>query len=120
VRPHQIAVPSPAVSGQLDNSRGRVTWWAFRETTGIAGAAFRLWDGTNNGGRLMAPFGLNIGESVREWPGLHSLYYETGLYLEVISGTFEGVVQVISWDEWSEEGIPVVIVGDVTVNVEGP
>lgn len=115
--PHQIAVPAPAVSTQLDNRAGRVTWWGWRETTGTAGAAFRLWDGTGNGGRLIAPFSLNLAESVRERAGKDSLPYVSGLFLEVISGTFEGTVQVISDnDDWGD-ATPVVIVGNVTVEV---
>jgi len=105
------------VSGQLDNRSGRVTWWGFRETSGVAGAAFRLWDGSSNNGRLLAPFALNTGESVREWPGPHSLDFETGLYLEVLSGTFEGVVQVLSDDNGTDYGIPVVLVGQVDIQV---
>jgi len=45
------------------------------------------------------------------------LPYRVGLYLEVITGTIEGVVMVVSAGDGHEDGIPVVIVGDLTVNV---
>jgi hypothetical protein len=117
VKSHQIATASPAVSGILDNSRGRLVWFAFRETTGIAGAVFRLWDGSNNAGKDICPVSLNPSESTREYIGHISLPYETGLFLEVVSGSVEGSVLVISHDELWGDAMPVVVVGNITVEV---
>jgi hypothetical protein len=90
----------------------------MRELSGSTTASFRLWDGSSNAGALLAPFNLNANESVREWPGPHSLTYEIGLYLEVISGSFEATFQVISADEW-DCGVPTVafVIGEVDVNL---
>lgn len=120
MRAHHLNVPSPAASGLLDGGAGKVTWWGFRELSGTGGAAFRLWDGSNTTGRMIAPFSLNPSESVREWPGAHSLPYVTGLYLEVISGSFEGTIQVVNTLEDYGEGMPVVVIGTVDVEVNVP
>lgn len=117
MKAHQIAVPTPAVSGQLDNASGRLLWWAFRETTGAAPCTFRLWDGSNNAGRLMVPFSLSANGSTRDYPGMHSLPYVTGLYLEVLTGTFEGTVYVLSGKHDEPYGIPVIIIGDVSIDI---
>ncbi|MGH7748059.1 MAG: hypothetical protein ACREQ5_25370, partial [Candidatus Dormibacteria bacterium] len=92
------------MSAVLDNASGRVVWWAWRETTGAAPATFRLWDGSNNGGQLLVPFSLSANGSTRDYPGLHSLPYSIGLYLEVLTGTVEGVVMVISVNHDEEYG----------------
>lgn len=94
-------------------------YWAWRETSGASTATFRLWDGSNNGGAMVAPFTLQPNESVREFPGFHSLPYRVGLFLEILSGTIEGQVTVVPWSERDGEwGVPVIVVGsvDLTVN----
>lgn len=120
MRPHSISLQNlnvAAVSGQVDNGGGHLVWYAMRETSGTAVASFRLWDGTSNGGRLLLPVNLNPNGSVREWPGAHTLAYETGLYLEVLAGTFEGTVQVIPKDEWDQHQADVLaIIGQLTIN----
>jgi hypothetical protein len=97
-------------------------YWSWRETSGTTAAIWRLWDGSNNAGALVAPFSLNAGESIREFPGFHTLPYRVGLFLEVLSGTIEGQVTIIPWGEKEGEyGMPVVIVGsvDLTLNAYG-
>lgn len=88
----------------------------------VAGAIFRFWDGSNNAGSLVAPFSLDPGESVREFPGFHSLPYRVGLFLEIVSGVVEGQVTIVPVEEWPEGGgIPVFVIGsvDLTVNAYG-
>jgi hypothetical protein len=46
------------------------------------------------------------------------LPYRTGLFLEVVSGSIEGTVQVLSADEWEGGGMPVIVLGSVTVEVQ--
>jgi hypothetical protein len=103
----------------VDGRGGRIVYWAFRETSGASPATFRFWDGSSNGGLLVAPISLDPGESIREFPGFHSLPYRIGLFLEVLSGTVEGQVTIVPVEEWPEGGgIPVFVVGsvDLTVN----
>lgn len=122
MRPRLLPIPGPAASGPLDGRGGRIVFWTFRETTGGAPATFRVWDGSSAAGALIAPFSLDPGESVREFPGFHSLPYRVGLFLEVITGTFEGQVTIVPVEEWPEGGgIPVFVIGsvDLTFNSTG-
>lgn len=122
MRPRIISINTPAVSTQLDGRGGVITYWAFRETTGNATATCRLWDGSGNGGALIAPITLAANESIREFPGHHALPYHSGLFLEVLSGSIEGQVTVIALEEWPHEGaLPVFVVGsvDLTLNDYG-
>lgn len=119
MRPRVFTVPGPAVSGSLDGAGGRIAFYAFRETSGASAAVIRLWDGSNNAGNLLLPISLNPGESVREVPGMHTLPYEVGLFLEVVSGTVEGQVTTLELPSHAEGwGIPVFVIGsvDLTVN----
>lgn len=112
-----IPLPTPLASGQLDFASGRVTWWGFRETTGTASAVFRLWDSSTNAGKLLVPFTLSPNESTRDVPGWHGLVYETGLFFELVSGTVEGALEVVNLDHGEDYGVPVVIIGELDVNV---
>lgn len=103
-------------SGLLDNTAGRITWHAWRETTGTSPAVIRLWDGTGTGGKLLVPVSLLAGQSTRDYTGEHAMPYQTGLYLEVVSGTVEGQVLALAEGEWLG-GAPVFIVGELDVNV---
>lgn len=72
----------------------RVLFWAFRETTGSAGATFRLRDGSDTGGEIIAPFALLKGGSTRDWMGPQGIPCRAGVYLEMLSGSVEGSVTV--------------------------
>lgn len=115
-KPRRLDVAIPAVSALLDNTAGRITWWSWRETTGGAPATFQLFDGSNDEGSLIVTISLTAGQSTRDYLGPHCLPYSTGLWLEVISGTFEGVVYALSEKEWGE-GLPAVVIGEVDVNI---
>ncbi|MGH3571173.1 MAG: hypothetical protein ACRDUW_04990 [Pseudonocardiaceae bacterium] len=117
MRAHPLSIPSTAVSAQIDNAGGRVVWWAWRETTGAASATFRLRDGSGSAGQLLVPFSLAANDSTRDYPGLHSIPYDIGLYLEVLTGTVEGVVMVISGRHDEPYGVPVVIIGQLDVQI---
>ena len=117
MRAHQIAVANPPTSAILDNSGGWLTWFAWQETSGVSSAAFQLIDGSTAAGRLLCPVSLNPSESTRDWIGPHALPYETGLYLNVISGTIEGSLIVVSRDQREEYAMPVVVIGEVDINV---
>jgi len=117
VEAHHIALPSPLVSTQVDNSTGYLVWWAFRETSTTASLTLRLWDGTGPNSRLLLPISLINSCSTREWPGNHALPYVSGLFLELVSGTGEGSVQVCSALPGEPYGIPAIIIGEVDVNI---
>jgi hypothetical protein len=67
--------------------------WAVAETTNAAGASFRLWDGVNVQGSVLARVNLATNESNRERagpPGIHVV--SGGIYLQMLSGSIEGVI----------------------------
>jgi hypothetical protein len=117
VLPRHIRVGSAGVTGALDNGSGRVIWWAFRETSGSATAAFRLWDSSTNAGALLLPVGLNASESVSDSSGPFGIPYRVGLYLEVLSGAFEGTIQVIDLHEHRLTCLPAIVVGEVNLDL---
>jgi hypothetical protein len=117
VRPRILTVTAPGSSGLLDGAGGRVVWWAWRETSGTAGAVLRLWDGSGPNGGLLVPISLNAGESTRDFPGWHSLPYRTGLFLELVVGSIEGQVTVVPWADDEHWGVPVLVMGNVTVDI---
>jgi hypothetical protein len=120
MRPRILPIGSPAISGVVDGRAGHIVYWALRETSGTNPAMFRLWDGSNNQGSMIAPFSLDPGESIRENSGMHSLPYRVGLYLEILSGTIEGQITSVLWDDWPEQGgIPVFVIGSVEIDVRG-
>ncbi len=121
MRPHLLPVPGPAVSGPLDNAGGRVVYWSFAETAGAV-AKFRLWDSSSAAGVILATFSFVANQSVREFPGFHSLPYKTGLFLEVESGAIEGVVSVLPFtdNDTEQEGVPVFIIGSVELDINLP
>ena len=71
---------------------------------------------------MLATFSFVANQSVREFPGFHSLPYKTGLFLEVESGSIEGVVSVLPFagDDIAQEGMPVFIIGSVDLNIDVP
>lgn len=67
--------------------------YALAETTGAASAAIRLRDGNLAAGEVIARVDLLANESVRDFWTPHGVRVATGhLFLEVVSGSVEGVV----------------------------
>ena len=67
--------------------------YAVAETTGTATAAIRLRDGNNANGEVIARVNLVANESVRDFWTPDGVRVFTGhLFLEVVSGSVEGVV----------------------------
>ena len=113
MRPRNVNIPARSTSVKLVNWAGRITWFSFRETTGAALATFRLWDGQDNSGALVAAVNLGPGESTRDYTGRHALPFDGGLFIEVLAGSVEGAVYVVPETEWPGEVIPVTIVTGV-------
>ena len=100
----------PAVSVQLDYTSGRVRRLSVRETSGTVAATLRLWDGSNANGVLLDTVALSAGQSTRDYYLDGQYNYYGGLYLQVVSGTFEGLVVVedLKWE--THEPRPVILV----------
>ena len=67
--------------------------WIISESTGTAGAKFRLWDGTSNAGNYLGTVTLGENESNREFfPVETPAIRNNAIYLEIVSGKLEGLV----------------------------
>jgi len=93
VRPRTINFP--AASGQLTNEAGCIGYFAVKNTSNSAAAAFRLWDGSTNAGYEILPINLAANESTSDRIGWHYQRFETGLYYELLSGGVEGSISVM-------------------------
>lgn len=71
-----------------------VLGWSVKESTGVASAAFSLFDGTDATGTRIATVTLNASQSVRDTlpvPGVDAM---VGVFLRIDSGTVEGTIYV--------------------------
>lgn len=67
--------------------------WALAETTGTAGATVRIHDGLDANEAVFARINLASNESTRDMWGYPGVKCTSGnLYLEVVSGSIEGVI----------------------------
>lgn len=88
---YRSMVASGGAGVRVMSSAGRIAGFSVRETTGAAPALVKLHDGFDLNGDLVMTISLAAGESARDWfwPGGISCTY--GLFVEVASGTIEGV-----------------------------
>jgi hypothetical protein len=88
--------PAAAVAASRAINAGDIAvmvGYAVCETTGAASASFRLRDGNNANGEVIARVNLLAGESVRDVLTPRGIRIFTGhLFLEWLSGSIEGVV----------------------------
>lgn len=80
-------------NGRVTTGGGLLAGYAFRETSGTAGAVIRILDGSEPAnGNLLVPISLSAGESTRDWYLPSAIGYINGIYVQVVSGAVEGVV----------------------------
>lgn len=108
MNPLPIRIASPGASGLLVAGSGRLVGWSWRETTGLAGATFRLLDGGSTGLGMLETVALAPGESTRDWQPLHAMPYYGGVSLDLLSGAIEGVCWILPLDPQHPWHIPVV------------
>lgn len=107
-----IDVAGPAVSGSIITGRGLWKGLQLRETAGAA-AAVRLWDNGSaaSGSKLWATNVLANNNATALVPD-RGVIFERGIFLEVVSGTVEGVVLVVELDPERYDTIGQVFDGD--------
>lgn len=93
-RPTRNIPVGPAAASKLLTSReGILCGFAIGATAGAA-ATGRLWDGDANTGELMASIDIPSGQCIVVGPGVDGPHFRIGLFLEVLTGSFEGGVWV--------------------------
>lgn len=117
MRGRTIPLKSPAVSGQLDNTGGRVTRISLIETSGSNPATVYFYDGSSADGILLDVISLSAGQSTRDYYRLYQYPFEGGLYLDVIAGTVTGTVVVVHHDYGEAIGDPVVLVNPEVLSI---
>jgi hypothetical protein len=108
-----IALPNPTTSSRLVAQAGVTTLpedspskipsisglagWEIDETSGSAGARFRLWDGTAAGGSSieLADVAIGAGQTSPPPPSNPLEVSSGAIYLEMVSGSIAGVVQIL-------------------------
>lgn len=106
-----------AVTGQLDNTSGRVVRASFRNLSTTTEAVFRLFDGTGPTGPLLDTISLAPKESTRDYYRAWEYPFDGGLYVQVVSGTFEGTIVVHHSEPGEGRGDPVIVVGNMTIDI---
>jgi hypothetical protein len=90
------ATPGGAVAASrlvLNTDVHAIVGWSVAETSGTTPAAIRLIDGATNTGEVFTRINLLASESVRDWYIPKGVRCSTGrMFLQVISGSVEGVV----------------------------
>lgn len=90
-------VPVPATTAsRLIYGRGAVVMgWSFVESTGAATARVNLYNGHDATGTLVVPISLLAAESTRDYLSPAGVYFDSGVWLEVVTGSITGSVWVI-------------------------
>ena len=83
----QLAGTQPLVGGP-----GCITWHSTYETTGTAGASYRLSDNSATSGQELMVVTLSAGASTRDFIALHALAFIGGLWLAELSGSLGGSI----------------------------
>ncbi|HLI74290.1 MAG TPA: hypothetical protein VKU86_10470 [Acidimicrobiales bacterium] len=121
MRPRALIGSQPVASGILDNGRGLITFWSFREATGSATAEVRLVDGSSAAGTEIAAISLAANESTRDAPPHPFIPYRTGLFLELVSGQVRGQVFSLVHPDCDHYALPMMLVNidQLTLDVTG-
>lgn len=83
------------VSQSVSHSPGRLAGFVLRETSGVNPALVRLHDSAHtldSAGDLVSIISLSANESARDWMMPGGISFAYGLYVEIVSGTIEGVI----------------------------
>jgi hypothetical protein len=116
-----IQSSSPAVDMQLDFSHGCIRRFTLRETTGTASAVVQLFDGSSSSGSLIETISLSPGQSTRDRYNYGEFEYVSGLYMNVVSGTFEYAIELNPYEQgYTPEVMPVVMVNPEVIEVNLP
>lgn len=90
--PVPLRILSTPGARQLYRASGYIVGWTARETSGSSAAVANLWDGESTSGQLVAAIGLVAGGTSNLTMPAPGWTVESGLYLDVASGAFDGVV----------------------------
>ena len=96
----RVTIPVTTGTFLIISGCGTLLQLIMTETTGSAGAAFDLYDGTTAGGEQLGPYTLSSGQSFDSSYPPHGLVLRSGLFLNVTSGSVRGVAHIGTLVEW--------------------
>jgi len=100
-----LAVPTTTTDQFVARGLWLITGWSFRETTALAGAVFELVDGSNADGEMFATISLVANESTRDLIPGNGLAVETGVFVNMISGSIRGAIWAVPADLFDDIGL---------------
>lgn len=101
-RPVRVLPIPTLTAGRNLIARGTLIFgWAFQETTAAAPATLALIDGNDQNGALAVPITLTANQSTRDIFGQPGLYFESGPYLQIVTGSIQGALWYV--DATAEE-----------------
>lgn len=86
------------------------------ETTGAAAATFKVLDGNASDAKLLVPIYLPAGTSSSDYFGDHGIPFTNGIYVEAVTGTFEGNVLIHLDEDYEAWQLPVIVANTVTID----
>ena len=90
----RVTVPTTTTTFTVISGFGTILQLIMYETTGLASAAFTLYDGGDANGEKIGPYTLSIGQSFDSAYPPHGIVFRSGLFLNVTSGSVGGVVHI--------------------------
>lgn len=87
-----LPVPATTVSQNLIARGTLVIGYSFVETTGAAPASIDLIDGNDANGAVVAVITLDPGQSIRDTFSGDGVYFQSGPFLKVNSGSVRGAI----------------------------
>lgn len=87
----------------------RLYGWSFVETTGTDPAELVVYDGGSAGGTPVVHVTLDAGQSTRDYPPKPGLRIQSGIWVEIVSGSVDVIIQALLL---SEEEIWLMAQGD--------
>lgn len=96
-----IDLPATTISQALVTRSGVLFGWSFKETTGSAPAAVSLDDGSSHNTQGIVAITLLANESTRDIWGFPGIWVNSGIYVQILSGSITGKIyfQALSEDE---------------------
>jgi hypothetical protein len=82
-----VSVKAATASSELFTGVGLMMASSAAETTGSARALAYLHDGVDASGVIIGVLGCPSGSGTDIGPGWPGIYFQTGLYLEIVTGT---------------------------------
>jgi hypothetical protein len=85
-----LPIGNPVVTGPVTGGLTLISGWSFEETSGIAPAKLRLYDGSGVNGARIVTISLLANESTRDNFPEPMLGVFTGVFCELVGGTIDG------------------------------